>query len=88
MARYKVLERGVYDNDKRRVVPPDPSNPDWHEYLNWFTAGGIPDPYEQEQAPPPNLRQHYINQGSARTERQMQRLSNDEFVDLLRKGKR
>lgn len=85
MAKYRVLERGVYNTENGRAVPPDPSNPDWQEYISWFAGGGIPDPFTPEAVPPENLRQYYIDQGAARTSRQMQRLSNDELIDLLRK---
>ena len=44
MARYKLLQDGVYDTERKWTVPNDPDNKHWQEYLVWVAIGNTPDP--------------------------------------------
>jgi len=87
MSDYRFAARGVIYKPTGEHVPPDMSNPRWRAYIDAFNSGDHPDPMEVPAPPPFDLRLFYRAQGAARTERQMQRLSNDEYIDLLRRGK-
>lgn len=40
-ARYQQLEVGVRDLTTGKYIKPDRSSPDWREYQEWLTAGGV-----------------------------------------------
>lgn len=42
MARYRLLERGVFDTVNNWEVLP--GSPAWDEYLAWWQSGNVPDP--------------------------------------------
>jgi hypothetical protein len=43
MAKYKLLDDGVYDNTKKCTIPATDTNADWRAYLKWLDAGNTPD---------------------------------------------
>lgn len=50
MEKYKLLNIGVFDNERNLYIPNDPGNADWREYQEWLSAGNVPDPeYTQEE---------------------------------------
>lgn len=84
--RIRVLPRGVYDVDADKEIPADPSNPDWQAYI---AALGRNEVEFIAPAPPaePDTRYLYVDSGRAREERRLRRLSNEDFLTELRKGK-
>lgn len=51
MAKYQLLETGVYDTERGASIPNSLENKDWVDYQQWLTDGGVPDPIYV--APPP-----------------------------------
>jgi hypothetical protein len=50
MAEYKLTDWGTILRPSRNMsIPPDPTNPDYQEYLAWVAEGNTPDPAD----PPP-----------------------------------
>ena len=50
MAKYQLLDTGVYDTERGASIPEDMGNHDWVVYQQWLTDGGVPDPI---YVPPP-----------------------------------
>ena len=47
---YKIFRSGVQRLADGAVIPPDPKNRQWREYLAWTAAGGVPGPeFTQEE---------------------------------------
>lgn len=82
-ARYQVLAEGVRDNTTGRVL--HVWMPEFQEYRAWLDAGNTPDPADPPPAAAPD-RSYYQAAGEARRERELAKLPDDEFLQLLRKG--
>jgi len=44
MAKYKLQENGVFDQENNMFIPNDPANRHWQEYQKWLAEGNQPDP--------------------------------------------
>jgi hypothetical protein len=43
MAKYKLLDSGVYDNENGLCIPEDENNRHWQQYLSWVAADNTAD---------------------------------------------
>lgn len=53
MAKYRLLDYGVFDTDTNKSIPEDTNNVDWQEYQQWITDGNTPDPIATPIPPTP-----------------------------------
>lgn len=82
--RYRLLRQGVRDEYSGAEFDAT-SNPEaWAEYISWLQSGNTPLP--MIVAPRDPDRSYYTNAGIARQERQLAKLSDEEFLTQLRKG--
>ena len=52
MAEYQLTQTdSVIRTEDGAVIPADPANRDYAEYLQWVEDGGVPDPYKKPQPP-------------------------------------
>lgn len=86
MSDFRIAKIGVIYKPTGEHVPPDMSNPRWREYMAAFDAGDYPDQEEVPSPPAPDYRLHYREQGSARKQRKIADLTDDEFIALMREG--
>lgn len=50
MAKYKLIENGVKDQENNLYIPNSTGNRHWNEYQDWLAEGNIPDPeYTEEE---------------------------------------
>ena len=50
MAKYKLIENGVKDQETESYIPNTPGNRHWNEYQDWLAEGNTPDPeYTEEE---------------------------------------
>jgi hypothetical protein len=55
MAEYQLTAtESVIRTADGATIPNDPANRDCAEYLKWFEAGGVPDPYVPPEPVPPD----------------------------------
>lgn len=48
--KYQLTKNGIIDVLNQKIIPNDPKNIDWNEYLNWLDEGNVPDEeYTSEQ---------------------------------------
>jgi hypothetical protein len=54
MAEYQLTATDcIIRTEDGAVIPPDPANRDYAEYLKWVEDGGVADPYVEPEPPPP-----------------------------------
>ncbi len=83
MARYQVLADGVLDRTTGRVVLP--FMPEFQDYRAWLDEGNTPDAPDPAPAAAPD-RAYYETAGTNRRERELAKLSDQDFITHLRKG--
>ena len=49
MAKYVLGNTCVLDTEYNKVIPKDPDNRHYQEYLEWVSAGNTPDPMTDYQ---------------------------------------
>jgi hypothetical protein len=82
--RYQMLDRGVLDTDTGERIDPDQGDPRWRVYLEWLAQGHVPLPKPVKEV---RDTERYVRAGAFRSQRQEAKMSDAEFIELLRKGK-
>ena len=52
MAKYRLTEDGVFDNETRQNIPISESNKDYRKYFKWISKGNLPDPLPPQSVLP------------------------------------
>lgn len=83
--RYTLAPAGVVETSTGREITSNDSAA-WDAYQEWLRAGNTPAPYAPAPVERDVDRSYYTRAGAAQQARRVAKMSDDEFIELLKKG--